>query len=782
MNRFLHLLRFSLFLPILFLWFRYGFAALSIENDFEVINFSINLANEDRMISEPFVLTYSNITQWENALKEYMDRTQINFDDQVELMNKVYAYLKQNEKYSDNLIRNRGNIQMIKSTTSLDYLRGHLSFLKSSVLDSDFNSSHLLYFTSRKRQSSSYQKMNKLTISDSLNLFATERSLLPDYFHDKNSRVVVYQTRNAFTGGTTAMRVLHNTLSKLGYQTFLCNDTNYNHENCLYPRDSDIAITGEWCQEVMNEYLVDPFPENEKKFFYGRGIQYYLGFHHARHYCRGWIPTSDSHYINQLLGIRKMHAFFLGCPMSEPISNRITRLLTHVLSDAQDEEKIVPIQKENLILIDYDFFKDYPPQLPLHIRLPSSNGELDSYEILFLNGNIPGEKIPYLLQRAKMVIDLGMPGPERISSEGILFGAIPVVSHRWNGASDIDFPTKYKINVFNFTLQIPEDTSVPASEVKYLNTEIYELIEKITQNYEQEIQDPKHYSHFQYILSMEKRLEKTIDYFFGSSKLHIVLVANTLEEETLAIFQILGLIYYYPMISIDLIVTDKLWFMKHHYVFIDLMIQSGYIRYDPHDPTDFYFLEKNPQIPVVSLLNIFNIHELLLTSTDLIGFVNPLLQARRWKAAIFALPIGYLPSKPETLFQIIRWADKITNQDVIKLPISRFFEDVDKKLEDSVKSLTFFKFNYSLHYHQSQFFQIILHNNDHYENVYVADKKEFIEQKMLHVCDLLSWKEIHSQENDEDLWIVDLIDNPPWLLMKSEIMEFTNNLCDCASK
>ena len=32
-----------------------------------------------------------------------------------------------------------------------------------------------------------------------------------------------------------------------------------------------------------------------------------------------------------------------------------------------------------------------------------------------------------------MVLDLALPGPERLSGEGALMGAIPIVSSRWNG-------------------------------------------------------------------------------------------------------------------------------------------------------------------------------------------------------------------------------------------------------------------------------------------------------------------------------------------------------------
>ena len=53
--------------------------------------------------------------------------------------------------------------------------------------------------------------------------------------------------------------------------------------------------------------------------------------------------------------------------------------------------------------------------------------------------NLRPEEMPLVLKRAKIVLDLAMPGPERISGEGVLVGAIPIVSDRWNGASRVDF-------------------------------------------------------------------------------------------------------------------------------------------------------------------------------------------------------------------------------------------------------------------------------------------------------------------------------------------------------
>jgi hypothetical protein len=51
----------------------------------------------------------------------------------------------------------------------------------------------------------------------------------------------------------------------------------------------------------------------------------------------------------------------------------------------------------------------------------------------------------------QVVVDLAMPGPERLSGEGVLSGAVPLVSHRWNGASLVDFPGLARVDHQNGT-------------------------------------------------------------------------------------------------------------------------------------------------------------------------------------------------------------------------------------------------------------------------------------------------------------------------------------------
>jgi hypothetical protein len=95
--------------------------------------------------------------------------------------------------------------------------------------------------------------------------------------------------------------------------------------------------------------------------------------------------------------------------------------------------------QENLVILDLDLSRDYPfEEINLNLRLPSG------YRIMEAKG-IPPAEMPHLLLRAKVVVDLALPGPERLAGEGMLMGAIPIISNRWNGISEVDFPSIRKV-------------------------------------------------------------------------------------------------------------------------------------------------------------------------------------------------------------------------------------------------------------------------------------------------------------------------------------------------
>ena len=83
----------------------------------------------------------------------------------------------------------------------------------------------------------------------------------------------------------------------------------------------------------------------------------------------------------------------------------------------------VSVMKEDLIVVDPDLQNDYPPEYATPVTAPPG------YRVVTATG-LTGDQMKLLLLRAKIVLDLAMPGPERLSGEGILSGAIPIISNR----------------------------------------------------------------------------------------------------------------------------------------------------------------------------------------------------------------------------------------------------------------------------------------------------------------------------------------------------------------
>jgi hypothetical protein len=81
-----------------------------------------------------------------------------------------------------------------------------------------------------------------------------------------------------------------------------------------------------------------------------------------------------------------------------------------------------PVLKEDLVLVDADL-DDYPTEHGSEVGPPAG------VRVVVARG-WTGEQMKVLLLRAKVVLDLAMPGPERLAGEGLLSGAVAIVSNR----------------------------------------------------------------------------------------------------------------------------------------------------------------------------------------------------------------------------------------------------------------------------------------------------------------------------------------------------------------
>lgn len=56
-----------------------------------------------------------------------------------------------------------------------------------------------------------------------------------DQYNESLSTIVIYQNKNSYTGGTTALLLLAEELMTLGYHVHICNDTNNDSSLCRFP-------------------------------------------------------------------------------------------------------------------------------------------------------------------------------------------------------------------------------------------------------------------------------------------------------------------------------------------------------------------------------------------------------------------------------------------------------------------------------------------------------------------------------------------------------------------
>jgi len=357
---------------------------------------------------------------------------------------------------------------------------------------------------------------------------------------------IVYQTPNVNTGGTIALSVLYEHLLLSGSNALLCHEANeyqnrnYNSSVCWNPPPNAIVITGEWCHEVMEYYGI----QHHK----GRGIQYHLGFHVSGDVCSGHIALAGSHYLSNNLLDRVLSGYYLGAPMATDVQQRFENIL-----NATRKPLMGGIAKENLVLIDTDFADDYAPESDISYEVP----ENARYVML---KNFSREEVLLLLQRAKVTLDLAMPGAERLSGEGVLLGSVPIIASRWNGASDIDFPGVLRVESLN-------------------GTAITEMIAYALKNYDTIMREDRHAQFYSYTMSLSERLENTLHVLDMSSSLKFVMKANDLKEETMACLLATTILYLFPLASIDIYVSDVRWFNIHHYAFLNIMYEGGGMRY-----------------------------------------------------------------------------------------------------------------------------------------------------------------------------------------------------------
>ena len=218
-------------------------------------------------------------------------------------------------------------------------------------------------------------------------------------------------------------------------------------------------------------------------------------------------------------------------------------------------------------------------------------------------------------------------------------------------------------------------------------TQIFETLKTVAENYDSELHSSQNAQFYKYALSMWDKVHNTADVVMGSSYLHFALYAKNLQEEYLVTFQILALLYLFPLCSVDVYVADEMWFIRHHYAFFENLQHAGYIRTDPYDPTEFtmYTTEYANRRSYVRVKSIHTYSDYVERNSGALNenslYESPLTPS--WVSVLIVLPIGVVFQNPLDLlsviihiahneYKIVNYIDRSTGRNVSVLVVAPY--------------------------------------------------------------------------------------------------------------
>jgi hypothetical protein len=257
-------------------------------------------------------------------------------------------------------------------------------------------------------------------------------------------RIIVYHPGMYPHGGPGALNYLHCALVTAGFNSFM-------HIPCpsSIPATCSRYIASNFNVAAHDIVIIPEGAYFENVPFWrssgGRIVVYMLGMNAplAEQYHTNVIWAPSSTYTRDLYLATGKQVLF------SPIERYIYEVYEKNLKRSNGTKNIYEHikSKENLIFIDND--SKFPRSLQTALaQLPLKPPV--TFKVLT---GIPFHDVPSWYQRAKLVIDLGVAGVERINNEGVLFDTIVLVANSLNGMDPTDFPipNEFKLDTRNET-------------------------------------------------------------------------------------------------------------------------------------------------------------------------------------------------------------------------------------------------------------------------------------------------------------------------------------------
>ncbi|UJR08314.1 hypothetical protein I4U23_012585 [Adineta vaga] len=336
-------------------------------------------------------------------------------------------------------------------------------------------------------------------------------------------RIIIYHEGLFAQGGPGALNYLHCALVTAGFNSFI-QDFNVS--------SNDIVVIPEsaYFEKV-------PFWKSSG----GRIVIYMLGMNAplANQYHTNVIWAPSSTYSRDLYLATGKQVLF------SPIETIMYDIYQRDLKDMTTLGKKTKVyrdvkQKENLILIDNDSY------FPSSLQTLLENFSIKPKITFKLLRSIDFREIPSWFKRAKLVIDLGVAGVERVNNEGALFDAIVLIANSLNGMDPTDFP-------------IPEQFKLDTRN----ESRMFEVITFLL---------PQWQTLKELTLNLPHRfLHEDIPSFFSTRSFKFMLITSTFEEESAIIPFALHCAVHFPLARIEAKVENLQHFNRNHDMILKLL-------------------------------------------------------------------------------------------------------------------------------------------------------------------------------------------------------------------
>jgi len=223
--------------------------------------------------------------------------------------------------------------------------------------------------------------------------------------------------------------------------------------------------------------------------------------------------------------------------------------------------------KTNLVLIDGDVDTDFLFDPRVRWR--------QDIVVVKLFGYSPQE-VRALYAEARVVVDLYLPGFERVVQEALLFDVVPLLADQYNGPCEDDFTflraegtaaSRRRHNSMGLRDRLlfdPGDAQVLADKVDY-----------VLNNYHTLLAHPQLRKFRQEVLEQPNAIPRVVDRWAHTADVTVVMVSCSDTEDTLLLGTILSLLHHYPMVSVEARVRHPDEFVLRHAGLVAMLTRQG---------------------------------------------------------------------------------------------------------------------------------------------------------------------------------------------------------------